>query len=74
MKTYKQVIAMLAERVFSRYMGGSNEPYYGIDTGLVSFIYGADKSKPYADIEKEFDRIRDAYYEGMRKRGDGDGV
>lgn len=56
MKVYNQVVQRLADRAFDSYMGGSmNSPLYGLDVGLVGFIYGKTNSEVTHDVEVAFD-------------------
>jgi len=67
-RSYEQVVQRLAERAFSIYMGGSNESrLYGIDVGLVGFIYGKTNSAVGDDIDAAFEHISVDYYLGVRK-------
>lgn len=55
MRVYNQVVQRLAERAFDNYMGGSNNsPFYGLDVGLVGFIYGKPNSDVLHDVEVAF--------------------
>lgn len=62
MKLYHTVVCKLADRMFNEYMSGSNQPGYGIDTGLISFIYGIDSKKVSKDIDIQYELIKTQYY------------
>ena len=61
MKTYEQVIQTVASDAFSDYMGGGRVSFPAYT--LVAWIYGVSANKAYADFEKEFNKIKNAYYD-----------
>jgi hypothetical protein len=61
MKQYSEVVDRLANQMFSRYMGGSNN-IYTADTTLLSYIYGVPGEQIQRQIEQQYKCVKDAYY------------
>lgn len=64
-KPYKEIIRHAAENAFSNYMGGgvARFPEYI----LVSWIHGIDEKEVYADFSKEFENVKQEYYNKVSK-------
>jgi len=59
MKTYQEVINRVADSGYHRLMSGSmNDPFYGENFSLISFIYNVSTEKIYKDSSKELVKIQ----------------
>lgn len=61
MRTYQEVIDLLAARRFNKYMSGS-DMYFQFDDSTIAFIYDKEVEKVNADVKTKFKQILDAYY------------
>ncbi len=67
MLSYSEIIDKQANRLFGRYMSGSNDlRIFGTD--IISDIYGVPEAQVTHQIFKQYERVKDAYYKKYDKK------
>jgi hypothetical protein len=61
MRVYSEVIGLIANQMFGKHMGGSND-IRTADTTLLSYIYGVPSEQIQLQIEQQYKRVMDTYY------------